>query len=86
MGYTQNETCAEIRAENNSLVDSTCSCSDLKEASRVSDCLPQKLCCKNTEAKDNFASTSDGNKFRVLASNPGEKVHFEKSKETKPGS
>jgi hypothetical protein len=47
----------------------------------VSDCLPQKLA-----GKDNFRSASDGNKFWVPESNPDEKDHLQKTKETTPDS
>jgi hypothetical protein len=78
------KTSAEIRAENNSPVNTTSSCSVLKKTSKVSVCLSQKLDRKNTEAKVNFGSASDGNKFRMPASNPDGKYCLQKTKETTP--
>jgi hypothetical protein len=52
----------------------------------VSDCFPQELACNNTETNDNFRSGSDGNKFRVPASNPGEQDRLQEISETTPES
>jgi hypothetical protein len=86
VGHTQIKISAEIRAENNSPVDSTSSQSGLKKTSRVSDCFPLKLSCENTEAKDNFRSASNGNKLRVSASNPDEEDRLQKIRKTTPDS
>jgi hypothetical protein len=84
VGHTKIKTFSEIRAKYNSSFYRTSSCSDLKKISRVSDCLPRKRSGKNTKAQDKFGSASDGNKFRVPASNPDGKDRLQKTKETTP--
>jgi hypothetical protein len=81
VGHTQIETSAEIRAGNNSPVDSISRCSIPKKTPRVSDCLTQKLACKITETQDNFRNSSDRKNFWVPASNPDED-HLQKTTET----
>jgi hypothetical protein len=86
VGHTQIKTSAEIRAGNNSPVDSISRCSIPKKTPRVPDCLPQKLACKIIETQDNFRNSSDSNNFWVPASNLDEKDCLQKTKETMPDS
>jgi hypothetical protein len=84
-GHFVIKTLAQIRAEKNSLVENTTSCSTA-ERSVGSDCVPQELSRKNTETEDGFRSVGEGTDFAVPRSNPDEKACFQQTNETQSGS
>ncbi|PNF14041.1 hypothetical protein B7P43_G03557 [Cryptotermes secundus] len=81
-GHFVIKTLAQIRAEKNSLVENTSSCS-VPERSVGSDCLPQELSQKNSETEDGLRSVGDSKDFLVSGSNPDENACFQQTNETK---
>lgn len=81
-GHFVIKTLAQIRAEKNSLVENTSSCS-VPERSVGSDCLSRELSRKNTETEDGLRSVGDSKDFLVSGSNPDEKACFQQTNETK---
>jgi hypothetical protein len=84
-GHFVVKTLAQIRAEKNSLVENTSSCS-VPDRSVGSDCLPRELYQKNTETEDGLGSVGDGKDFLVSGSNPDERAFLQETNDSKPDS